>query len=330
MTRYTRQECLPAFGNAGQQALLNAHVVVAGAGGLGCAALPYLVGGGIGKITIVDADTVSLSNLHRQVLYKESDIGQSKARCAKRYLEGLNSEIDIKVHSEMMTPNNAHTLCDDADIVLDCADNFALSYTLSDFCLSKQKSLVSASALGGAGYVGGFCAKSPSLRAVFPDLPSNPQNCSSQGVMGAVVGTVGSIQAQFAVNILLGDTSPLGLLTRLDFDTMQFSSFRFDNAPEPPTSESLAFIAQQQIKPSDWVLDLRKQNALTPATYPSVYDSIRYLSLEELRMHKHKPDNGQRAVIACRTGLTAWRAAQTLQQYWQGDIKLIAMAEQSL
>jgi molybdopterin/thiamine biosynthesis adenylyltransferase len=326
VSRYERQTCLPEVGETGQTRLAATRVLVVGAGGLGCAVLPYLVGAGIGEIVLVDGDFVSLSNLHRQVLYREADINSPKVDCAKRHLDSLNGECVIRSHSMDLTPSNVAILCDGVDLVLDCADNFAVSYILSDYCYGNSLPLVSASALGFNGYVGGFCGGKPSLRAVFPELPQRAQNCSSAGVMGPVVGTIGCIQAQFALNLLL-DLQPfvLGQLLSIDLRNLRQSNFRFDDAPEPSTEQYLGFISVDDIDFQDWVVDLREESSKA---------DVQYFTLDEFRHHQPKPPyqekSTQRAVMVCRTGLTAWRAARILQNYWQGEISLIALGDDPL
>ena len=327
--RYIRQTCLAEVGENGQKVIANAHILVVGAGGLGCAVLPYLVTGGVGNISIVDGDRVSLSNLHRQVLYREADVNQPKVLCAANHLHALNKDCNITHHFMSLTPSNVAKLCDGVDIVLDCADNFAVSYMLSDYCHEASIKLVSASALGFTGYVGGFCGKAPSLRAVFPELPQRAQNCSSAGVMGPVVGAVGCIQAQYALNILLDiSPSPLGQLLSIDLQNLRQSAFRFDDAPEPPAAQQLRFIDAANINPQDWVVDLRGPKAQSDRS--TQITEVLHHTIEDFQSEGPKPGPQQRAVMVCRTGLTAWRAARLLQDYWQGDICLIAMHENPL
>ncbi|MCV2402490.1 HesA/MoeB/ThiF family protein [Marinomonas sp. C2222] len=329
MSRYQRQTCLSEVGDSGQQEIAAAHVLVVGAGGLGCAVLPYLVSAGVGHISLVDEDTVSLSNLHRQVLYRETDLGALKVDCAKQHLMTLNDECQITTHASALTASNVATLCStgSVDLVLDCADNFAVSYILSDYCHTHGLPLISASALGFNGYVGGFCAGKPSLRAVFPELPQRAQNCSSAGIMGPVVGTIGCIQAQFALNFLLKlHPSPLGQLLSIDLQNLRQSSFRFDEAPEPPLTQHLGFLAIEDITPTDWLVDLRGiKTQQTSENRP-----VQHLSLDDFQQEQATPNTNQRAVIVCRTGLTAWRAARILQSYWQGEIGLIALGDDPL
>jgi molybdopterin/thiamine biosynthesis adenylyltransferase len=322
MNRYARQTILPEVGTKGQKTLATAHALVIGAGGLGSPLLPYLAGAGLGRITGVDPDIVSLTNLHRQVLFREDDIGQSKAQVAALTLRGLNPDCQVNPISAALTPANAPDLVQSADIVLDCADSFAVSYILSDTCLALGKPLISASALGFEGYVGGFCASSPSLRALFPELPDRAASCDSAGVMGPVVGTIGAMQAQMALNTLLGlSPSPLGQLMTVDLHSLRTGGFRFDGAPEPDVP--LTFIAPEAIAASDFVVELRgfeeAPNPVTPLAHR--------LTVDDLKTSRPTPDSGQRAVLVCRSGLRAWHAARALQAFWTGDITLIAMGD---
>jgi molybdopterin/thiamine biosynthesis adenylyltransferase len=324
MTRYARQQILPEVGAQGQARLAAAHVVVVGAGGLGCPALQYLVGAGVGWITVVDPDVVSLSNLHRQTLYREDQIGACKADAAIKTLHNLNSECNLVALCERLTPENVRSLVQTADLVLDCADSFAVSYILSDECLAQTTPLISASALGLTGYVGGFCAHAPSLRAVFPDPPSQAASCATAGVMGPLTGTIGAMQAQMGLSVLLGsEPSPLGQLVTVDLKSFRFGGFRFDGAPEP--AQALGFIAHQAIQSTDFVVELRDT---TEAPIPVTAHALRR-SVEDFETShsgpRPTPEPNQRAVLTCRSGLRAWQAARRLRTYWNGDIFLIAM-----
>ena len=320
MNRYARQTILPEVGDTGQARLTNAHILVVGAGGLGVPVLQYLVGAGVGQITIVDPDEVSLSNLHRQTLYGEQYIGQSKAETAAKILRQLNSDIQITPHYMSLDPSNVIELLDGVTIALDCADSFAVSYILSDQCFDQNIPLISASALALSGYVGGFCGGAPSLRALFPDLPDVAGNCTSAGVLGPVVGTIGSLQAQMALSHLLNiEPSPLGQLVRFDAKTFRFSSFRFDKAPEPDTSV-LKFIAPSALCANDYVIELRE---LSETLEPIRADAVR-VHIDQYDPHNLKPHDVQRAVFVCKSGLRAHRAASKLQQIWHGEIVLVA------
>ena len=322
--RYIRQMILPEFGENGQAKLASAHVLVIGAGGLGCPALQYLVAAGIGRITIVDADTVSRTNLHRQTLYREGDIGRNKAEAARDTLCRLNPDTDIVAVVQRMDAANITKLLEGVDIAMDCADSFAVSYALSDACLEAKTPLSSASALGFSGYTGGFCGNAPSLRALFPDLPDRAANCSTAGVMGPVVGMLGCLQAQMVLSHLLElEPSPLGQCITLDCRSFHVSSFRFDKAPEPDGTV-LRFIAPSQIEPDDFVVELRDS---MEAPVPATHNAHRY-QVADFGPDGPRPENGQRAVLCCRSGLRSWQAAQRLMPVWNGDIALIAMGDQ--
>ncbi len=319
MSRYARQIALPEVGEDGQARLRAAHVLVAGAGGLGVPVLQYLAGAGVGAITLVDGDQVAESNLHRQPLYQVRDIGRPKAQAAAAALAALNSEVAVRPLVEWLTPANAPDLVAQADVVLDCADTFAASFTLSDAAHAVGKPLISASALGRSGYVGGFCASAPSLRAVFPDLPRSAATCATAGVLGPVVATMGALQAQMALAVLLGlDPTPLGRMMILDAANWRMSDFRFDGAPEP--DRPARFIAAGQIVPADMVIDLRTE---MPAPFRTGALHLHPDALPDLAL----PDRDRRIVLACRTGLRAHNAGAALRDRWDGDIALLALPD---
>src|SRR6185437_4571566 len=185
--RYARQTVLAEVGAAGQARLAAASVLVVGAGGLGCPVLQYLAGAGVGRLTIVDHDTVEESNLHRQPIYGMDDIGKAKAEAARDRLQRFNPDIAIEAVVARLTPQNAAGLVAKADVIVDAADSFAVTYILSDACHAAAKPLVSASVIGLTGYAGAFCGGGPSYRAVFPDVSIDGGTCASVGVLGTAV-----------------------------------------------------------------------------------------------------------------------------------------------
>ncbi|PQO23304.1 thiamine biosynthesis protein ThiF [Rhodobacteraceae bacterium WD3A24] len=315
MNRYARQTLLPEVGPEGQSRLARAHALVVGAGGLGVPVMQYLAGAGIGRITLVDGDRVEESNLHRQPLYRMEQIGTPKAQAAARALATLNPDVRLSARCEWLDPVNAAELVADADVALDCADTFAASLTLSDACHARGKPLLTASALGLSGYAAGVCGGAPSLRALFPDLPERGASCATAGVMGPVVGSIGALQAQMTLAVLLGlDPSPLGQLVSLDAARWRFGGFRFERAPEP--ERPLPFIARSQTRAEDVLIDLRAEAVpFSPAA--------RHIPPE--RITTVTPPAGCRVVLACRTGLRAHNAGQILQSRWPGDIALLAL-----
>lgn len=317
--RYARQVILPEIGSDGQALIRAAHVLVVGAGGLGVPVLQYLAAAGIGRITLVDPDRVEDTNLHRQPIYGDH-IGQAKARAAADVLGVLNPEVVVRPVLDWLTPANAPALIAGADLVLDCADSFAVSYTLSDLCLTAGKPLISASVLGMAGYVGGFCGGAPSLRAVFPDLPPTLATCATAGVLGPVVGMFGTLQAQMALALIVGlGPSPLGQLIRHDMQGFRSAGFRFDKATEPEEAPH-RFIARADLTPDDFLVELRDE---AEAPLPAAPFARRH-RVEDFGPGGPVPQPGQRAVFACRSGLRAWRAADRLRPHWPGEIGLLA------
>lgn len=320
MSRYARQMVMPEIGTDGQARLAAAKVVVIGAGGLGCPVLTYLAGAGVGSIKLFDADVVEESNLHRQPLYSMADIGRPKVDAARRALAAYNPETKILAETVRLEPANAASICRGADLVIDAADSFAVTYTLSDHCLTSGQVFVSASVLGFAGYAGGFCGGlAPSVRAVFPDLPHSAATCASAGVSGPAVGVLGSLQAQMALNCLLGlDPSPLGRMISLDLRRFTTSSFSFAGAPEP--EDGFGFVSVQEITGKDLVVDLRSVDEAPRIVSPGARRS----TAEDVTALAGDARKG-RTILCCRSGFRAWNAGLRLQQAGCTDIALIAL-----
>ncbi|MFD1883155.1 ThiF family adenylyltransferase [Paracoccus pacificus] len=318
MSRYARQICLPGVGAAGQARLAKARVLVVGAGGLGASLLPALAGAGIGELTIIDGDRVEESNLHRQTLFRMSDLGRPKAEVAAETLTGLNPDCRIVPVVGWLDPANAHAFLRGADVVVDAADMFAVTYVLSDLCHALRKPLISASVLGTAGYVGGFCGGAPSYRAVFPDLPAQLQSCATGGVMGPAVATMGALQAQMCLAIVLGHRpSPLGQVISVDLGNWRLSGFRFDFAPEPPRPTP-AIVAEPDLRKDDLVIELRGAEELPVSRLPMAAR----LTAEEIA--RLEPRQDQRVVFVCATGLRAWRGATALAARGHPDVAILA------
>lgn len=314
MTRHARQTILPEVGTEGQARLAASHVLIVGLGGLGVPVLQYLAGAGVGRLTLVDGDRIEVSNLHRQPIYRPSDAGRRKVEAARDWATRFAPEVVVETVPRFLTPSVLADLLP-VSVACDCADSYAVSYMMSDACLAAGVPLISASALGMSGYVGGFCGGAPSLRALFPEPPDQVQTCATAGVLGPVVGAIGALQAQMALSCLLGLTpSPLGQMVSLDARTFRPASFRFDRAEE--SLRPLRFLSPGDIRPSDTVIDLRPESESAPVTP----DAIRLLP-DELDLFT-PPDT--RLILACRSGLRAWRAGRKLQSRWGGEICLVA------
>ncbi len=236
LQRYARHLALPDFGIAAQRALKNARVLVIGAGGLGAPVLMYLTAAGVGTIGIVDYDRVEVSNLQRQVLFAEQDIGQPKATVAAQKLRGLNPHITIHSMVQRFTKENALNIAADYDIIVDGTDNFPTRYLVNDVCVLLGKVNVYGSIFRYEGQVSVFNlptaegGRSPNYRDIFPNPPA-PElvpNCAEGGVLGVLPGIIGSIQANEAIKVITGNGVPLaGKLFILDTTTMMTRTIRY-------------------------------------------------------------------------------------------------------
>ncbi len=236
--RYARHFVLPGFGQAGQERLRNASVLVVGAGGLGSPALLYLAAAGVGRITIVDADVVDVSNLQRQVVHTTQAVGRAKALSAADTLRAINPHITIQSVCEELSAANAHQLIGSHDCVVDGCDNFATRYLTNDFCFWHQKPLVYASIQHFEGQCTVFAPhlapETGCYRCLVPNAPSpgSVPTCAEGGVLGVLPGIVGSLQAAEAIKLLAGMGTPLlGRLWHGDVLSMQFREFKLRKDP---------------------------------------------------------------------------------------------------
>jgi len=204
--RYHRQVLLPEIGEEGQKKLQSARVLIVGMGGLGCPIALYLCGAGIGTLGLMDDDIVSISNLHRQVIYDEADIGQPKALCATRHLRAKNNDIQLIAHPMRLTKENADALIRDYDIVVDGCDNPATRYLISDICERLGKPYVYAAISAFQGQVGIFCYNpdAPTYRTLFPDEEAMLAIETGKGVIGTTPAIVGSIASNEVLKLIVG------------------------------------------------------------------------------------------------------------------------------
>ncbi len=221
LLKYNRHLIMPEIGLEGQEKIKLAKVLVIGAGGLGTPVLQYLTAAGVGTIGIVEYDTVSESNLQRQVLYSETDIGKPKIEIAKSKLEKLNSYIKIKLFNLKLTKENVLDIFPSFDVIIDTSDNFPTRYLVNDACVILNKPLVYGAIHKFLGQVAVFNYKGgPTYRCIFPEQPEEGEvpNCSTIGVLGAVPGVIGAMQAVEALKIVINNGNVLsGKLFQIDF-----------------------------------------------------------------------------------------------------------------
>ncbi len=207
LRRYARHLVLPQVGEAGQEKLLQSSVLVVGAGGLGSVAIAYLATSGVGRIGIVEHDRVELSNLQRQVLFEEADIGRPKVEAARDRISEVNPACNIETHAERLTADNAHALIRGYDLVIDGSDNFETRFAINDACYAEKKPLISAAISGFSAQLTTFKPylgdPHPCYRCLVPELPAFERNCAQEGIIGPLAGVAGSMQALEAVKELL-------------------------------------------------------------------------------------------------------------------------------
>ncbi len=238
MIRYSRQTQLKNFGTEKQELLLSSKVLVVGAGGLGVPVLQYLTGMGTGTIGIVENDTVSLTNLQRQVLYTEAQAQKKdlKLNVAIQRLQQLNSEVHFKPYHTFLNHENALDIIQDFDLVIDCSDNFETRYLVNDACIILNKPFIYGALHGFEGHVSVFNYKNgPTYRCLFPIEPTAKQipDCNTNGVLGVIPGIIGNLQALEAVKLLTGIDSVLsGELLIYDGIAQQTTKIKIPKSPE--------------------------------------------------------------------------------------------------
>ena len=221
LLRYSRHILLPEIGIEGQQKLLNAHALIIGVGGLGSPAALFLAASGIGTLTLCDSDTVDLTNLQRQILHRTSSIGTAKVESARISLAEINPEVHVVTLNEHVDQTRLPELAAQADVVLDCSDNFATRYALNQICVQLKKPLVSGATTRFDGQATVFDLRrkdSPCYHCLYPEqAEAEETRCAVMGVFAPLVGIIGSIQAAEALKLLLDiGTSLSGKLLVMD------------------------------------------------------------------------------------------------------------------
>jgi adenylyltransferase/sulfurtransferase len=330
MNRYDRHIKLAAFGGqAGQQSLSQAKVLVIGVGGLGCAALPYLVSSGVGHIGLVDADVVDLSNLQRQILFDEADVGQFKVDCAQRRLSGMNSQVQFTTFPHDLTPENAEEIISRYDLVLDCTDRFEARYLINDACVRQNKPWVFGALYQFEGQVSVFNYRSgPTYRCLFPydrqqqQLPS----CADVGVFAPAVGVIGVMQASESLKVLLDLEDTLsGRLFCMDLKTSTTQKIKFQRNQIVVDSilqaHGISLIATES--GSAYTFDLDTPKALEnylwidlrePHEFPEInHKLVESIPLSQIDLQQSFWQEKGPCVLFCASGIRARSLAEKLK-----------------
>jgi len=237
LERYARHIVLAEIGGPGQQRLRAARILIVGAGGLGAPLALYLAAAGIGTIGIVDDDRVSLANLQRQIIHRTARIGAAKVESARETIAALNPHVAVEAHDMRLTVENARALLRGYDLVADGSDNFATRYLVADICAELKIPLVTAAVGrfdGSVTVLKPYEGDNPSYRDLFPSPPPDGllPSCAEAGILGALTGIIGSIQAMEALKLVAGIGEPLvGRLLLYDGLAQRFEEIRYTRAP---------------------------------------------------------------------------------------------------
>jgi sulfur-carrier protein adenylyltransferase/sulfurtransferase len=326
LTRYSRHLVLPGFGVQAQEKLKRARIAVIGAGGLGAPVLFYLAAAGIGEITVFDSDIVSLSNLQRQILFTQDDIGKSKASAAVHRLKILNSTITVNAMTERITSANALHQLQGSHIIIDCTDNFPSRYLLNDAAVLLGIPLVYGSVFQNEGQVAVFNFRNgPNYRDLHPVPPAvgSVPDCEEGGVLGVLPGIIGSMQANEALKILTGMGDPLaGRLLLYDSRTCESTVFHVPNQNQKMHIHSLIdyddFCGISQKKKENWsmkeitvqelkkLMDSKADFQLIDVREPHEYELCNLdgelIPMAEVPMNTDRIAKDKKVIMHCRSG----------------------------
>ncbi|MHA6968177.1 ThiF family adenylyltransferase [Glutamicibacter bergerei] len=334
LARYSRHLTLPGVGITGQNRIANAKVLIIGAGGLGSPIASYLIAAGVKQLSVIDPDSVELSNLQRQILHREKDQGALKVASVQRLAVELNSEVAVHCHATYLAPENAVELFAEHDVVIDGSDNFATRYLSSDAAEITGTPLVWGTIFQFAGQVSVFDPQSgPMLRDIFPEMPEadSVPSCAEGGVFGALCGVVGSLMATEALKIITKVGQPLtGKLWLYDALTAGVQILSFDRDPQRASVRELGdyepqscsvVVSGEEIDVTE-VEKLRAQGQLVlldvrepwERALATIEGSI-HLPLDQLSgdfWTQFHWEPGTQVVTVCKTGARSVRAALTL------------------
>ncbi|MFD1684151.1 SAMP-activating enzyme E1 [Halobellus litoreus] len=237
LDRYSRHIIMDEVGPEGQSKLLDSRVLVVGAGGLGAPVIQYLAAAGVGTLGVVDDDVVERSNLQRQVIHGDGDVGEPKVDSAAAFVENLNPDVDVETYETRLTKSNVETIVPGHDVVVDASDNFPTRYLLNDFCRLREIPIAHGAIYKFEGQLTTLTPDGPCYRCLFPEAPEpgTVPDCATTGVLGVLPGTVGCIQATEAVKLLLDAGETLtGRLLFYDAMEMSFETVPYQQNPTCP------------------------------------------------------------------------------------------------
>lgn len=340
LERYARHLVLPGIGKEGQRNLKEARVLAVGAGGLGCPSLLYLAAAGVGKIGIVDADRVDVSNLQRQVAFTVEDVGEMKALALQKRLQALNPLIEVEAFPLRLTSENALEILGGYDIILDGADNFPTRYLINDACLLLNKTCVHASVYRFEGHVSVFNrlredgTRGPNYRDLFPEPPPAEQapNCAEGGVLGALTGIIGSIQASEAVKLITGAGEPLdGKLLIIDSALMRMRTIglpakgahhvtqlidyeAFCQTPNTEEMSNIPTITATELKAlMDQGADIQLIDVREPHEHEFCNIGGELIPMGEVLQNLDRIDHDKQVVVYCHSGRRSGNVVRVLQ-----------------
>ncbi|MFI2744437.1 molybdopterin-synthase adenylyltransferase MoeB [Zhouia sp. PK063] len=321
---YARQVLLTEIGVAGQAKLSKARVLVIGAGGLGCPVLQYLAGAGVGTIGIVDGDVVSVTNLHRQILYGVADVGKPKALVAANRLRQLNPYITVNVHNEFLSTNNAMVLFKQYDIIVDGSDNFATRYLINDAAVLTGKPVVMGAIFKFEGQLTVYNYQNgPTYRCLYAEAPEEGSvpNCSEIGVVGVLPGMVGCMQANEVIKMIIGYGKVLsGRLLVFDAKTYEYHCLQYKKQKETEVKELLAddAIACGVVPEIELAAVLDHNYSLldvrTLEEYKHFHLDAQHIPLQELERRYSELQPAEEMVVYCQSGKRSKLAIKLLQE----------------
>lgn len=243
LLRYSRQIMLPEIDIEGQQKLAEARVLIIGIGGLGSSASIYLTSAGVGELTLVDFDSVDLSNLQRQIVHSTADIGRAKVDSAREHLLTINPETEINIINQQLNDETLNEQIKRSNIVLDCSDNFQTRFAINQSCVKHKIPLVSAAAIRFEAQISVFDSRldsSPCYRCLYNEESNIEQNCTANGVIAPLLGVIGSMQALEAMKLItsIGETLT-GRLLLFDAMSMEWHSAVLNKDPECPVCSNV-------------------------------------------------------------------------------------------